>query len=156
MGSPIHVGQRSIELGRHRIDRPPRFAHLIAFTNAKYDVEPGSQSRAGLGLDVGVSLLLGFAPLAMADDRQPGAGVEQHGRGNAAGVGTLFGLMDVLPADGESRRGSNRAFDQRRRQAQSDVDSGAFRRKRDVRHLAKIGRNPVHLPIARYQLASCH
>jgi hypothetical protein len=71
-------------------------------------------------------------------------------------MGALVRLMDILPADGEPRRGADRAFDQRRRKSQGDVDSSGFRRKRDARDLAKVGRNPVHFPIARYQLAPCH
>ena len=59
-------------------------------------------------------LALGLATLAMADDGQPGAGIEQHLRGHAASVRALIGLMNVLPADGKTRHRANGSFDERR------------------------------------------
>ncbi len=84
-------------------------------------LEAGRKRRFGLGPDVGVGLALRLAPLAMADDGQPRAGVEQHRRRDAAGMGALVGLVHILAADREARRGANGPLDQCRRKAERDV-----------------------------------
>ena len=90
------VGERGVELRDDGLDRAARLAHFEALADAQDDVQPAAQRRLGLGLDVGVALALRIAALGMADDGQARPGVEQHARRDAAGVGALLGLVDVL------------------------------------------------------------
>ena len=139
--SRLAMWQRCIELGRNRGNCLAGFAHRIAFADAQDHVEAGRQRRLGLGSHFGIAFVLRLAPLAMADDRQRRAGIEQHRRADAAGVRALVGLMDVLPADREAGHGPRRAFDQGRRHAQGDIDTrNAARRVGDRPDLGEVGR----------------
>ena len=51
---------------------------------------PAARRRLGLGAHFLVALPLRLPALGVADNRQAGAGVEQHGRRDVAGVGALF------------------------------------------------------------------
>src|SRR5690606_7761261 len=96
------------------------------------------------------------APLAMADQRATRTSFHQHRGGNVAGEGAGLLLMAILPADqhiASERCGSG---DQRRGQVERHVNIAPPGGKlRDSAHLAKLGREAVHLPIACDELAPC-
>jgi len=133
-------------------------------TQSTIDKAPATRADVGgiaflsqLGADFIVRLALRLPPFAMADDGQGSAGVGKHYRRGATGVRAFFGKMHVLPADGEAGNGANRALDQDRRDAQSDIDlrKGA-RGIRDLDDLSQVSGDAVHLPIARNELLQCH
>jgi len=151
------VRERAVELGRDGRDRVAGFAHVETLADAQDHGEAAGQARRGLGFHFGVALALGIAPFAVADDGQAGAGVEQHLGRSAAGVRTLLRLVDILPADSESRDGAGGAFDQDRGDAERDIDRRILARSvGDRLDLGKVRREPVHLPIAGDQLVQRH
>ena len=142
--------QRSVQLCQDRFDRLPGFARAEAFTHAQDDVQAHGQRSLRLRLDLGVVFTLGVAALGMTDDGQARTGIQQHQRRRAARMGAFLRKMDVLPADGETWDGPHCSFDQNRRNAKRDINLVEWTcRRGDRADLLKVGREAVHLPIAR-------
>ena len=100
---------------------------------------------------------MGIAPLAVTDDRQAGARIEQHQRRSASRVRALFGMVNVLATNGEAGHRASRPLNQDCRDTQGDIHiwiAGS-----GVRYgpdLVEVGRQAVHLPIAGDQLLQHH
>ena len=121
-GSAGASGSDGIELGADVRDRVALSRTASLSPTHRITPSPASSAAVGLGADVGVAFMLVLAALAVADDGQRRACIDQHRRRDAAGVRAAGVGVDVLPADGEAARAFDRAADQRRRQAQSDID----------------------------------
>ena len=120
-------------------------------------MEATAKRRFGTATHLIVAFRPSLAQLGMTDDRHRCSGIDQHRRGNRACVLALVSEVDVLRPDRKAGNRADRPLDQRRRQAQSDIDLWIARRsRRDRLDFGDIRADPMHLPIADNQLSSSH
>jgi hypothetical protein len=151
------VGQGSVELLDYRLHSGPGFANFETLADAQDDVEPAFERGMSLGLNLRIALALGVTALAVADDGEDGPGIEQHVRGDAAGMGAFVGAVHILPADCETRNGARRSLDQDRGHAQGHINLRILaRRVGDRPHLGEVDGHTMHLPITGNELLQRH
>ena len=81
------VGQRSGQLAADARLRLPGIAFRPGFANADDDRQSGGTGGDGFGAHIGIGLAIVGAALAMADDDEAGAAIDEHVGRDAAGMG---------------------------------------------------------------------
>ena len=84
-------------LGHHFLS-PAQQPVILGFAHANHRDQAGGQGGLGLGADAVARFPIRHAAFRMAQNNVSGAGILQHGGGNIPGMGTLGGLMAILPA----------------------------------------------------------
>ena len=97
----------------------------------------------------------------MAEDDIAAAEIGQHGGADAAGMGAGFGLVAILPAQGDGRSGERAGDRVERSERREHRDIAGIGRRSGgggrFRERDGLGAQPVHLPVAGDQrLGVCH
>ena len=141
--------QRSLELCRHDRFGRTRVTLRFGFADADDHRKVDRLGSLGLGTNQVVALAVDRAALAMADDHEPRARINEHRgrhvtREGAAGFGVA-----ILTADSDLLDRFGHALDQRERGGNTHCDLWiARRRTADRARFREHGARAVHFPIA--------